>query len=315
MAEIVSRIGPPGKPGPVQPRTRPTPRPPASGIAAGGVQSRRLLARARGVRLFAPVLAVAHAVPVHADSLAAIQQRGSLRVLVVEMSGPDVFFPVKAPGGFDREILDGFAALHRLRVEVVPVASWDALVPSLQAGGGDLIAGRVTVTERRRQLISFTSGVFPTRAVVVTRKPHPVVSTRAQLRSERVGTVRGTSLAEAVAAADVPSANVDDSIGLDSGVLPLVSLPAALREGRITVAVMGVESAIIAQQQDPQLQLGLFLGPPGTMAYGVRKQDTELLSALNEYIDNLRRTPTWNRLVIKYFGEAALEVLNAARSE
>ena len=263
------------------------------------------------------VLALAVCVPVRAEDLPAIHKRGSLRVLVVEMSGPDVFFPVKSSGspGFDRELLDGFATLHRLRLEVVPVASWDQLIPRLQDGDGDLIAGRVTVTERRRQLINFTSGVFPTRAVVVTRRPHPAVTTLAQLRGERVGTVRGTSLAEAVVAADVPRANVDDSIGLGSGLLPLVSLPAALKEGRITAAVMGVESAIIAQQGDPQLQLGLFLGPPGTMAYGVRKQDPELLRALNEYIDNLRRTPTWNRLVVKYFGEAALEVLNTARRE
>lgn len=263
------------------------------------------------------VLALGWGAPAQADSLAAIQKRGSLRVLVVAMSGPDVFFPVNPAGepGFDREVLDGFAALHRVRLQVVPVPSWDVLIPRLQRGDGDLIAGRVTVTESRRQLINFTSGVFPTRAVVVTRKPHPVVATLGQLRTERVGTVRGTSLAEAVAAAGVPGANVDDSVGLDSGLLPLVSLPAALKEGRITAAVMGVESAIIAQQRDPQLQLGMFLGPPGTMAYGVRKQDADLLAALNEYVDNLRRTPTWNRLVVKYFGQAALDVLNTARAE
>lgn len=40
-----------------------------------------------------------------------------------------------------------------------------------------------------------------------------------------------------------------------------------------------------------------------------------LLKALDEYIENLRRTPTWSRLVVKYFGEMAPEVLRKARAE
>jgi len=34
----------------------------------------------------------------------------------------------------------------------------------------------------------------------------------------------------------------------------------------------------------------------------VRKDDAALLQALNEYIDNVRRTTTWSRLVVEYFG-------------
>lgn len=108
-------------------------------------------------------------------------------------------------------------------LEVVPVAAWDALIPELLAGKGDLIAGRFTVTESRRKLIAFTSEVFPTRNVVLTRRPHRVVETLAELRQEKVGTVKG--------------------------------------------------------------------------------------------IENLRRTPTWSRLVVKYFGETAPDVLKKARAE
>jgi hypothetical protein len=47
----------------------------------------------------------------------------------------------------------------------------------------------------------------------------------------------------------------------------------------------------------------------------VRKEDRALLAALDEYISNVRRSPTWSRLVVKYFGDAAVEVLRKARSE
>jgi ABC-type amino acid transport substrate-binding protein len=61
--------------------------------------------------------------------------------------------------------------------------------------------------------------------------------------------------------------------------------------------------------------MGLFLGPPTSLAYGVRRGDGELLKALDEYIENLRRTTTWSRLVVKYFGEMAPDVLKKARTE
>ena len=244
----------------------------------------------------------------HAADLPAIRERGHLRVLTVLTSQQSDFFSAQPGKGFDRELLEGFATLVRVNLETVAQSSWDALVPALLAGKADLIAGRFTVTEGRRKLIAFTSEVFPTRNVVLTRKPHRVVTTLEELRAEKVGTVKGTSMAEAVQAAGIPGGNVDETI-------PTGTLPAALKAGRVTAVVLGVENAIDAQRQDPDLQLGLFLGPPRSLAYGVRKEDTELRQALSDYIDNLRRTPTWSRLVVKYFGEAAPDILRKARQE
>ena len=60
---------------------------------------------------------------------------------------------------------------------------------------------------------------------------------------------------------------------------------------------------------------GLFLGPPRSLAYAVRKEDGELRHALDEYVAAFRRSPSWSRLVVKYFGEAAPDVLRKARAD
>lgn len=242
-----------------------------------------------------------------AADLPEVQKRGSLRVLVMfDEKRPEFFSKNPDKPGFDREVLDGFVALRKLKLEVVPVTSWDALMPALQQQRGDLIAGRFTMTEARLQVVAFTHEVFPTRNVVLTRKPHAPVRTLEALRAEKVGTIRGTSMVEALAAAKVPAANVDDGI-------PAGGFDEALRSGRISAAVWGVESAIAAQRDDPQLELGMFLGPPRSLAYAVRKDQPKLLGALNDYVDNLRKTQTWGRLVVKYFGESAPEILKKAR--
>ena len=138
--------------------------------------------------------------------------------------------------------------MHKLEIKTVEVPSWDELLPALLEGRGDLIAGGVTVTDKRRQQIDFTAEVFPTRHVVLTRKPHRVVRTVQELRQERVGTIKGTSMAEVVASVGVPAANVDDSF-------PSGGLPAALKENRFTACVDGLEEALVVQRQDPDLQI------------------------------------------------------------
>lgn len=248
--------------------------------------------------------------PALATDLAEIKVKGVLRVLVMPDTKRPEFYSIRpgTPPGFDAEVLDHFAALHKLRLEVVPQTGWDALIPALQAKKGDLIAGRFTATENRKKLVSFTSEVFPTRNVVINRKPNKPIMTLEQLKAERVGVIKGSSMLEAISVSGVPAASVDGSIAPGG-------YEEALKAGKITAALWGVESAIALQKEDPQIQLGLFLGPPGNLAYAVRKDEPELLKALNEYIENLRKTPTWSRLVVKYFGEAAPEILKKARSE
>ena len=251
---------------------------------------------------------LAAALPAAAD-LDQVKKTGALRVVVnLDRRRPEFFAePSSARPGFDQEVLRGFAALHRVTLTPVFVNGWDALIPALLAGKGDLIAGRFTATDTRRKLIDFTNEVFPYRLVVITRKPHPVIQTVEELRRARVGTSKGTIMVEVLEAAGVPASSRDETI-------PTGGYVDALKAGRVTAAVWGVESAVASQQEDPDLELGMFIGPPGSLAYGVRKGEAALLGALNAYIDDLRRTPTWSRLVVKYFGEMAPEILRKARS-
>jgi hypothetical protein len=47
----------------------------------------------------------------------------------------------------------------------------------------------------------------------------------------------------------------------------------------------------------------------------VRREDAKLLEALDQYLGNVRKTATWNRLVVRHFGSTALEILKKARGE
>lgn len=248
-----------------------------------------------------------------AADLDEIKRRGVLRVAAVPISSSPFFHSVEgdSPQGFDRDILDGFARAQGVRLEVVAPPKVDDLIPYLQQGRVDLIAGGFTRTEARARLVDFTSEVLPQRHLVLTRKPRAPVRTLQQLRAERrVGTVKGTSWAEAVAAAGVPRPSVDDEIALSPA-----AIAEALRSSRVTAAVVGVVFAALVVKADPDVQLGLVLGEPGSSAYAVRRTSPALRAALSAHLEALKRTPSWYDLLIKHFGAAAPEILKRTRGE
>jgi len=244
--------------------------------------------------------------------LPAIRERGVLRVVVADdrsapASSAIVSFKPGAPRGFDGEIAEAFAALQRLKVEFVPVPSVNDRIPALLGGKGDVLIGLIN-TEARRKQVSFAVEIFPARHVVVTRRPRPPITTMEELRRVRVGVTKGSSWAETVAKAGIPRENVDDSFATGAETLD------ALRHQKVAAVVTAVSTALLEKQRDPELELGLFLGPLESAAWAVRPDAPQLREALDEYITNVRRTPTWSRLVVKYYGDVALEVLQKSRA-
>jgi ABC-type amino acid transport substrate-binding protein len=174
-------------------------------------------------------------------------------------------------------------------------------------GRGDLVAGRVSSTESRRQKIDFTNEVFPTRAVVMNRKPAPAIDTKAQLTAlAKVGAIKGTSTEEALIAAGMPAAKIDNAISAGT-------LLDVLGSGRVGAVAWPLEGAMLLQKKDPAIQIGMFLGPPESLAYGLQKGSAQLKSALNEHIRLVKQTGTWSRLTVTYFGSSAPQILKRAR--
>jgi ABC-type amino acid transport substrate-binding protein len=233
---------------------------------------------------------------------------GTLRVLVFLEEDRPQFFSMREGGapGFEREILEGFARMQGLAFEVVPVPRWDALIPYLNEGRGDVIAGHFTDIPERRELVNFTSGVLPTRSVVITRKPRRAIYTLAALSGETIGVVLGSAARADLLAAGVPAARVVDSF-TPNNVLT------ELRAGRITAHVRSLPEAVLAQREDAEIEIGMALGPAASFAFGVRKNNAPLRDALDRHLELLRSTGNWSRLVVKYFGDAAPEILKRAR--
>jgi ABC-type amino acid transport substrate-binding protein len=235
-----------------------------------------------------------------------LAKRNPLKVLFFPQDRPEFFSVDGKEPGFEREILEGFAKAQKLQMEIVAVAKWDALIPDLAEGHGDVIAGHFTDTEERRTHVDFTNGVLPTRIVIINRRPNAAVLTLKQLQNEKIGAVKGTAAFEELVAAGVPRAKIDDSITFEN-------MLESLRTGKVTALARSVPLAVLSQRDDPEIQIGMFVGGGSQFAFGVRKGDSILREALNEHIALLSKTGQWNRLVVKYFGPAAVDIMKKAQ--
>ncbi|MGE0452178.1 MAG: substrate-binding periplasmic protein [Vicinamibacteria bacterium] len=248
--------------------------------------------------LASAVLAAAHAAALDLD---AIKASGVIKVIAQKDEAPEMFNVGAGEPGFEREIVEGFARLQGAKVQPVVVATSADRIPTLTRGAGDVIIGIVDTPERRL-LVSFTSEVIPARHLVISHKPGPVIESVEQFRAQKVGVVANTSWAKAAIEAGVPADSMatfaDRNVMLD-----------ALRDGRITASVMTISDFTLATKAYPGLQPGVFVGPATIAAFAVRKGDRQLLAALDAYLGNFRKSPSWSRLVVKYFGEQALSVL------
>jgi ABC-type amino acid transport substrate-binding protein len=236
-----------------------------------------------------------------------VKQRKALRVITVAIRGgaDELWSDDAQRSGLEREMLQQFCAVHGLGMELVEVKSWSDLVPALLEGKGDVIAGRVTITDRRKQDIDFAVPFFPTRLVLLTYRPYRVITHLDALKGNRIGTVKGTSMEETLRHAQLP-ATIDASFAPGT-------LPESLRSGKVPVIALGIEQAI-PELKDSNMQLGIFVGPASGLAWGVRKGAAELKKELDAFLNAFLASGQWNKLVVRYFGASAPQLLKKARS-
>jgi membrane-bound lytic murein transglycosylase F len=259
----------------------------------------------RGDLAAALVTTLVSAAPAAAD-LDAVKARGAVRVIVAADEAPETFAlrPGGAPG-FERELLEGFARLNGLRIDVVTARGYADRIPMLLQNEGDLIAAIFDTPERRRQ-VDFTVEVMPTHNVAVTLQPRPAVAALDDLKTLKVGVIRGAKPAETAIAEGIPPSSL---VGFDRR----EQLLDALKKGEVGAGILPVSELALAAKRVPGLEAGVAIGAPGHVAWAVRKEDPALRKALDEYVGNVRRGPSWSRLIVKYFGDQALSVLGRGR--
>jgi membrane-bound lytic murein transglycosylase F len=233
-------------------------------------------------------------------TLADLRRRGS--VTFVMQHGPASYFLQGGEQkGFEYELAEAFGRDFGVRVDIVTLPPGADAIAWLHEGKGDILAGVVTIEGTGPGSVIVSRPYFETPAHVITRRDESTPPTLAQLT--------GQSVALQVSPADAPQLRAAAQDSALRPVLPVITDEESIREmlgsvinGRAAAAVLMDPLVPIAHAWYPgRLRTAWTLPQPVSLTWAVRPGQTELLRAIDTYLERVSRTGVKKILIDKYF--------------
>lgn len=219
----------------------------------------------------------------HTDDLDGIRERGRLRILIPANVGGAFYLPRAGwPVQAQEELAEQFALAQGLEPELVAIEEFSELIPALLTGRGDMIAANLTVTEARRQHVSFSVPLTTVRQQVLVAAGNDMIDDPADLAGKRVMSVPGSSFWERLEAmrerhpdiqliARPPGLSDEDAID-------------AVAAGRVdaTLRDSNIVSMYLSYRDD--IEVAFRLPHVDDIAWAIRPDADRLREALNKFL-------------------------------
>lgn len=199
------------------------------------------------------------------------------------------------PSGFDVESLDWIAKNMGFKVSHKPMA-WDGIIPALRAKQIDMVDSGMSITPERSKVVTFSDPYWTVSRVFVVPAASTLTSADILVKKIKVGVQRGTSEANAIKQEQQEKGYPFELRFYDSAPLAVEDL----LNGRIDAALMDELPADDAISKGRAVKKAGVHGVPDEFGVALRKDDTELLSLLNEGYRKLMADPHWQELQKKY---------------
>jgi polar amino acid transport system substrate-binding protein len=228
------------------------------------------------------------------DHLDEIRQRGVLLWGAdAEGGAPYVYPDPQKPEqlvGFEYDLAEAIAAKIGVKARMVQ-NQWDQLIPALERGNFDILLNGLELTADNQQHIAMSLPYFVYAQQIVTRTDTQGLEELVQLKTKRIG-VLSSSVAQRLL----------EQVGC-SGLKIYPGNVESLRDlkaDRVDAVVMDLPIALFYAKPDGALKFSGASFAPGYYGIGVRKQDLNLLSAVNHAIQDLAHDGTLERIYRKY---------------
>jgi len=229
-----------------------------------------------------------------ADILQQIKERGVLLWGAdAEGGAPYVYPDPQQPAqliGFEFELAEALA--RRLGVKARMVQNqWDGLIPALERGNFDIILNGLELTSENQQHIAMSRPYFVYAQQIVTRLDTQNLVGMEALKGKQVG-VLSSSVAQRL---------LEKMGGVELRAYPgNVESFRDLTARRIEAVLLDSPIALYYAKSDPSLRFSGAPFAPGFYGIGLRKQDTNLLAAINLAMADLIQCRTLEAIYRKY---------------
>ncbi len=235
--------------------------------------------------------------------LGKIIKRGKLVVLTGY--NPYSYFIYKGePEGFEYELLSNYAKSVGLELEMKVENNFEKMITMLNNGEGDLIAFNLTVTNELSEKVQFTKPYSMVKQLIVQRisndtndvfidNVNELEGKTVYVRNDSPYLARLKNLAEEIGG-EILIIEADPDLSTED----LIQMVA---EKKINYTIADDNIARLAFKQYKNISISTEISFPQKISWALRKNSTQLLNSINNWIDSSTESNLFQNLKVKYF--------------
>lgn len=236
---------------------------------------------------------------IYTGGYSGIAELGTIRIIAPRFDGANALPRSGLSTSAYQALVAEFVKSLNLKIEWVYVDSFDALIPALVSGRGDVIATNMTVTKGRSEQVGFTKAIAQVSEVLIAQTDSPISSLedfrvdskgKTKSNNSQSNTAALNDGIKVVVAAGTAYIETFTSKGLADAVITLDQngndneLLAGVSSGLYDATVLDSDIARILLKDYPKLSIKFTLKKHRPIAWAVRSGSPVLLSKLNEFL-------------------------------
>ncbi|MGP9765479.1 transporter substrate-binding domain-containing protein [Halomonas sp. AOP13-D3-9] len=236
-----------------------------------------------------------------ADLLEEVQERGVLNVGTEFHFAPFAYLDNGQQSGLNLELMARVAEELEVSINWIDLP-WPSVLPGLEAGNYDFVAGPAMITQERKQRYNFTLPIADATVAILKRADDDSIQTPEDISGKAAGGGRGTAQLEQLKAfaAELPEPpTITEYVDYSQTYADLAA-------GRIDAVANSLPNIAYTATQRPMFEV---VQPPfGQSAYFgyMARNDEEsasLVEAINEVLLSMHEDGSLAELQTKWFGE------------
>lgn len=251
----------------------------------------------------------------------AIKERGKL-VALTDYNSTSYFIYRGMPMGYQYDLLKLLANKLEVELEIIISNDLEDAFKKLTNHECDIIAINLTVTNDRKEYLTFTEPIGQTHQVLVQKKPikwksmsrysidKQLIRNQLDLAGKTIHVMKNSAFVSRLT-------NLENEIGdsinfIEVGDYEAEQLITLVSNGEIDYTVADNEIASISQVYYPNIDIKTAISFPQKQAWAVNKNNKELLDNVNEWIKNIKKTNLFAVIHNKYFHEMTAHKRNVS---
>ncbi|HKK90419.1 MAG TPA: membrane-bound lytic murein transglycosylase MltF [Desulfobacteraceae bacterium] len=234
--------------------------------------------------------------PPRISTLEAIKEKGKIR-MITDNNANAYYMYRGVPMGFEYDMAKAFAAFLHVDLEVL-TPGWNAMFSALENGRGDFIASGLTITDERENRVAFSSSYLRVQQKLIHHKLKFGAESLENLAGKTIHVRKKTSYQTRLE--EIKNNGVDLTIQLhDNTPTEELIRMVANREIKYTVADSNI--ALLNRRYYPDITIGLPLEEEQSVGWAVKKENTELLNQIDQFLSQAEGSGLLGKIYEKYY--------------